>query len=148
MAMDVAGAKSSLKADINVTPLADVTLVLVIIMMLLSPPSHGGGPVALPEAANSMEKPDTPDQTVISIDSRGHFYVNAFPVVPDDLVARVQRSLDDRKDKMVYMKADKDARYSAIMGAMDALRRGQIENVALITEPKQPLADSTAGRGR
>jgi len=68
-------------------------------------------------------------------------------VLPDDLVPRVRRALEDRKEKLVYLRGDKDAKYSAIMDAMDALRQGQIENIALITEPKQaPGGETTRGR--
>src|SRR6476661_535684 len=137
MAMDVGGAKGGLKADINVTPLVDVMLVLLIIMMLIAPMLQQGVAVTLPEAGNTGEKPDTQDQTVVAIDSRGKFYVNALPVASDDLVARVQKALEDKKEKLVYLKGDKDAKYSAIMDAMDALRKAQIENIALITERKQ-----------
>jgi biopolymer transport protein TolR len=147
MAMDIGGAKGSLKADINVTPLVDVMLVLLIIMMLIAPMIHRGAAITLPEAGNSTEKPNTQDQTVVAIDSRSMFYVNAIPVTPDDLVPRVQRALEDKKEKVVYVKGDKDAKYSAIMEAMDALRKGQIENIALITEPKQTSGGSTAGGG-
>jgi len=135
MAMDIGG-KGSLKADINVTPLVDVMLVLLIIMMLIAPMLQQGVAVNKPEAANSTEKPDTQDQTVVAIDSRGHFYVNALPVPAEDLIPRVQRALEDKKEKIVYLKGDKDAKYEAIMAAMDAFRKAQIENIALITEPK------------
>jgi len=133
MAMDL-GAKGSLKADINVTPLVDVMLVLLIIMMLIAPLLQQGVPVTMPEAANTGEKPDTQDQTVVAIDSRGAFYVNALPVPADDLVPRVQRALEDKKEKIVYLKGDKDAKYAAIMDVMDAFRKAQIENIALITK--------------
>jgi biopolymer transport protein TolR len=136
MAMDL-GSKGSLKADINVTPLVDVMLVLLIIMMLIAPMLQQGVAVTLPEAGNTGEKPDTQDQTVVAIDSRGHFYVNALPVANEDLVPRVQRALEDKKEKLVYLKGDKDAKYSAIMDAMDAFRKAQIENIALITERKK-----------
>ena len=135
MAMDL-GAKGSLKADINVTPLVDVMLVLLIIMMLIAPLLQQGVPVTMPEAANTGEKPDTQDQTVVAIDSRGQFYVNAIPVKDDDLVPRVRRVLEDKKEKIVYLKGDKDAKYSAIMDVMEAFRKAQIENIALITEKK------------
>jgi biopolymer transport protein TolR len=135
MAMDL-GSKGSLKADINVTPLVDVMLVLLIIMMLIAPMLQQGVAVQMPEAANTGEKPDTQDQTVVAIDSRGAFYVNAIAVTPDDLIPRVQRVLEDKKEKIVYLKGDKDAKYSAIMDAMDAFRKAQIENIALITEKK------------
>jgi biopolymer transport protein TolR len=135
MAMDL-GSKGSLKADINVTPLVDVMLVLLIIMMLIAPMLQQGVAVQMPEAANTGEKPDTQDQTVVAIDSRGAFYVNALPVTPDNLIPQVQRVLEDKKEKIVYLKGDKDAKYSAIMDAMDAFRKAQIENIALITEKK------------
>ena len=148
MAMDVGGAKGGVKSDINVTPLVDVMLVLLIIMMLIAPMLQQGAPVNKPEAANGVDKPDTQDQTVVAVDSRGHFYVNAIPVAdPVDLVPRVQRALEDKKEKVVYLKGDKDAKYSAIMDAMDAFRKAQIENIALITEPKKGQGP-TSGGGR
>ncbi len=148
MAMDL-GSKGSLKADINVTPLVDVMLVLLIIMMLIAPLLQQGVAVTLPEAGNTGEKPDTQDQTVVAVDSRGHFYVNALPVTNDDLVPRVQKALEDKKEKLVYLKGDKDAKYSAIMDAMDAMRKAQIENIALITERKQGSEpNKAAGKGQ
>ena len=136
MAMSGGGGKGGLNSDINVTPLVDVMLVLLIIMMLIAPMLQQGVAVQMPEAANTGEKPDTQDQTVVAIDSRGKFYVNALPVTEDNLIPQVQRVLEDKKEKIVYLKGDKDARYSAIMDAMDAFRKAQIENIALITEKK------------
>ena len=138
MAMDL-GSKGSLKADINVTPLVDVMLVLLIIMMLIAPLLQQGVAVTMPEAANTGEKPDTQDQTVVAIDSRGKFWVNAIQVSSDDLIPRVQRVLEDKKEKIVYLKGDKDAKYAAIMDVMDAFRQAQIENIALITEKKNKV---------
>ena len=136
MAMDVGGSKGSVKSDINVTPLVDVMLVLLIIMMLIAPLLQQGVAVTMPEASNTGEKPDTQDQTVVAITANGGFYVNALPVTPESLVPQVQRVLEDKKEKIVYLKGDKDAKYSAIMDAMDAFRKAQIENIALITEKK------------
>ena len=147
MAMDL-GAKGSLKADINVTPLVDVMLVLLIIMMLIAPMLQQGVAVTLPEAGNTGDKPDTQDQTVVAIDAINHFYVNAIPVSKDDLVTRVTSALEDKKEKIVYLKGDKDAKYSAIMDAMDALRKAQIENIALITDKKNVPGQPTQGGGQ
>jgi biopolymer transport protein ExbD len=141
------GSKGSLKADINVTPLVDVMLVLLIIMMLIAPMLPQGVAVTLPEAGNSGQKPDTQGQTVVAVDSRGRFFVNLLSVTPENLIPRVQRALEDKKEKIVYVKGDKDAKYAAIMDAMDAFRRAQIENIALITERKQE-GGKTAGGGR
>ena len=135
MSMDL-GSKGAFKADINVTPLVDVMLVLLIIMMLIAPLLNEGVPLALPEANNASAKPATQSQTVVAIDSHSRFYVNSIPVTPADLVPRVQRALEEKTEKLVYVKGDKDAKYSAVMDAMDALRKAQIENIALITEPK------------
>jgi biopolymer transport protein ExbD len=129
------GPKRSYKADINVTPLVDVMLVLLIIMMLIAPLLRQPVPLALPEANHTGDKPDTQNQTVVAIDSHSNFYVNLIPVAAGDLVARVQGALEDKKEKLVYVKGDKDARYSAIMDAMDALHKAHIEDIALITDP-------------
>jgi biopolymer transport protein TolR len=147
MAMDIGASKGALKADINVTPLVDVMLVLLIIMMLIAPMLQQGVAVTMPETVNRTDKPDTQDQTVIAIDAINHYYVNAIPVTKDDLVPRVQAALEDKKEKIVYLKGDKDAKYSAIMEAMDALRKAQIENIALITEKKN-VPGQTAGGGQ
>ena len=136
MSMGVGGGgKDSLKADINVTPLVDVMLVLLIIRMLIAP-MLGGVIVQMPEAANTAEKPETQEQTVVAIDSLGAFYVNSLPVQSDSLIPQVQRVLEDKKEKIVYIKGDKNANYSAIMDVMDAFRKAHIENIALITEKK------------
>ena len=146
MAMDL-GSKGSLKADINVTPLVDVMLVLLIIMMLIAPLLREGVPLTLPHANNTSEKPDTQNQTVVAIDSRSKFYVNFIPVTATELVPRVQRALEDKKEKVVYVKGDKDAKYSAIMDAMDALRAAKIENMALITDRKTDQSSKTPAGG-
>ncbi len=120
-------------------------LVLLIIMMLIAPMLQQGVAVTMPEAANTGDKPDTQDQTVVAIDSRGAFYVNAIPVAPDDLIPRIRRVLEDKKEKIVYLKGDKDAKYAAIMDAMDAFRKAQIENIALITERKNKPTGAGGG---
>ena len=145
MAMDVES-KGSLKADINVTPLVDVMLVLLIIMMLVAPLIRDRVAVTLPPADNSREKPDTQDQTVVTVDARSTLYVNAIPATPDTFVPRVQKALEDKKEKVVYFKGDKDAKYSTIMDAMDALRKARIDDIALITEPGPDQGGKPAGR--
>jgi biopolymer transport protein TolR len=145
MAMDVGGAKGGLKADINVTPLVDVMLVLLIIMMLIAPMLQKGVDVKLPQAANSVDKPETQDQVVIAITAGRGVYVNAIPVREEDLRQKVQDALETKKEKIVLIKGDEDAPYSAIMAAMDRLREAQIENVGLVTERKI-RAGSAGGR--
>jgi len=134
--MDVGGAKGGLKADINVTPLVDVMLVLLIIMMIIAPLLQQGVVLTLPAAVNAQDKPDTQDQTVVAIDSNSRLWVNSLEVPEQDVIPRLQSILEDKTDRTVYLKGDKDAPYSAIMKMMDALRGAGIETVGLITEKK------------
>jgi biopolymer transport protein TolR len=146
MSMDVGGGgKDSFKADINVTPLVDVMLVLLIIMMLIAPMIRQAA-VQMPEAANTGEKPENQEQTVVAIDSRGGFSVNLLPVHRDGLIPQVRRVLEDKKEKIVYLKGDKDAQYSAVMEVMDALRKAEIDNIALITEQKNRPGGAGGGQ--
>jgi biopolymer transport protein TolR len=136
MSMDVGGAKGGLKADINVTPLVDVMLVLLIIVMLIAPMLQKGVDIALPEAEYTGDKPDTADQTVVHIGPDSRLYVNSLPVTESDVITKLQAILENSADKTVYLKGDKDAPYRAIMQMMDALRGAGIETVGLITEKK------------
>jgi biopolymer transport protein ExbD len=109
--MDVGGAKGGYNSTINVTPLVDVMLVLLIIMMVVAPMLQKGVNVKLPEAANTAEKPDTNGQAVVAIGK-------------------------DQPDKVVLIKADEAVDYAVVMDTMDQLRQGGIEVMALITERK------------
>ena len=134
MSMDVGGARGGVKSEINVTPLVDVMLVLLIIMMVIAPMLQQGVPVQLPVASNSTDKPDTSDQTIVNIDAQGALYVNSLPASETEVVDKVKAALEGKKEQIVYLKGDKDAEYGRIMKMMDALRASQIESVALITE--------------
>jgi biopolymer transport protein TolR len=148
MAMNVGGGGGGVKSDINVTPLVDVMLVLLIIMMIVAPLLQQGVSVKLPQATNTTEKPDTQEQTVLAIDARKQFYLNAVPVQKDDLQRRVQEILENKKDKIVIIKADQDVEYSAVMDAMDQLRASGIEDMGLITDPRAGHSGTTTqGRG-
>jgi biopolymer transport protein ExbD len=144
--MDVGSSRGGLNSNINVTPLVDVMLVLLIIMMLIAPMLQKGVPVTLPQANNGEQKPDTQDQTVVSIDSRNQFWVNGLQYSKEEFANKVKTVLEDKKEKIVLIKADTDARYSAIMEAMDALRGANIEDIALITDPKNPPAGTSGGK--
>ena len=137
MAMDLGGARGGLKADINVTPLVDVMLVLLIIMMLIAPLLQKGVDVNLPTASNVSEKPDTQQQIVLHVTADKHFYVMNKPVNENDVVDRLKYALEEAKEKVVYLKADQDAPYGTVMVMMDKLRDAQIENVGLITEQRR-----------
>lgn len=136
MAMDLGGAKGGIKSDINVTPMADVMLVLLIIMMIVAPMLQKGVDVRLPEAGNTVDKPETQNQTVLAITADKRFYVNGIQVSENDLLSRIQGALEEQKERIVLIKADTDAQYSTVMTVMDRLREVQIEDIGLITERK------------
>lgn len=136
MSMDVGSAKGGVKSDINVTPLVDVMLVLLIIMMLIAPMLQKGVDVRLPEASNSSDKPENQEQTVVAVGADKQFYLNSVRVREDDLTQKVIEYLETKKEKVVLIKADVDAPYASVMAAMDKLRAAQVENVGLITERK------------
>ena len=137
MSMDVGGSKGGVKADINVTPLVDVMLVLLIIMMLIAPMLNEGVAVQLPVASNTKDKPSTQDQTVIAIAANKDVYLNAKFVQRGELATKVTELLENKKEKIVLIKADKEVEYGAVMNAMDELRQAGIEDIGLITDPKK-----------
>ena len=136
MAMDIGGSQGGLKADINVTPLVDVMLVLLIIMMLVAPMLQKGVDVKLPTAANTVDKPETQGQTVVAIAADRRVFLNTVQVRPDDLTQRVSEIFENKTDKIIIIKADEDVEYSAVMSTMDALRAAGVEDMGLITEKK------------
>ena len=122
MSMDVGGAKGGLKADINVTPLVDVMLVLLIIMMLVAPMLQKGVDVKLPQAANTTDKPDTQGQTVVGIQANKQVFLNSVPIRQSDLGSRVADLMETQTEKVVLIKADEDVDYGTVMETMDNLR--------------------------
>jgi biopolymer transport protein ExbD len=137
------GGGGGVKSDINVTPLVDVMLVLLIIMMIVAPLLQQGVAVTLPIATNTSEKPETQEQTVVAITADKRFFVNAVQVQQQDLGKRIMDLLEEKKEKIVIIKADVDVEYGAVMEAMDTLRAAGIEDMGLITETRRSAA--TAG---
>ena len=135
MAMQLGG-KGGVKSDINVTPLVDVMLVLLIIMMIIAPMLQKGVDVKLPTASNTVDKPETQDQTVVAVSADGRMFLDTVEVPENDLARRVTDKLESKKAKIVLIKADEDAPYARVMAAMDALRKAQVEDMGLVTERK------------
>jgi biopolymer transport protein ExbD len=146
MAMDMGGAKGGVKSDINVTPLCDVMLVLLIIMMIVAPLLQQGVNVKLPVASNTTDKPETQDQTVVAISADKHMYLNAKPIQEGEMATRVTEILENKKEKIVLIKADEEAPYAAVMAAMDQLRQAGIEDIGLITDPKKTPGGTGGGK--
>src|SRR6202008_4229966 len=106
MSMDLGGAQGGVKSDINVTPLVDVMLVLLIIMMLVAPLLQQGVSVKLPVANNTVDKPKTEGQTIVAIAANKAVYLNAkFVRNQEDLAQNVKELLENQKEKIVLIKA-------------------------------------------
>ena len=145
MAMGGGGKRGAVVSEINVTPLVDIMLVLLIIMMLIAPLLQKGVDVNLPTAGNTADKPDTQQQIVLHVTADKRFYVNNKETPERDVVDRLKYALEEAKEKVVYLKADQDAPYASVMQMMDKMRDAQIENVGLITETKRKPGESAEG---
>ncbi len=121
-------------ADINVTPLVDVMLVLLIIFMIAAPMLHQGIEVALPEAEAGALPQRTQDPLVISVNRDGLIYLFDEPVHSSQLVDRVQPLVRARSGETVFVKGDRDVAYGQVMEVLDLLREGGIVNVGMVTE--------------
>jgi biopolymer transport protein TolR len=141
MSMDLGGAKGGIKSDINVTPLVDVMLVLLIIMMLVAPLMQQGVPVKLPVASNYVDKPETNNQTVIAIAANKTVYLNAKFIATEELGKRVEDALKDKTEKIVLIKADQEVDYASVMGVMDQLHQAGVEDIGLVTDQKKAGQD-------
>jgi biopolymer transport protein ExbD len=144
--MDLGGAKGGVKSDINVTPLCDVMLVLLIIMMIVAPLLQQGVSVKLPTAGNTVDKPETQDQTVIAISADKRFYLNAKQIQEGELGSKINDLLESKKEKIVLIKADEDVDYGTVMAAMDQLRQAGIEDIGLVTDPKRGPGGAAGGK--
>ena len=136
MGMSVGKKSGAMNSEINITPMCDVMLVLLIIVMLIAPMLQKGVDVILPEAANTTEKPENDEQTVLGITSLGEFYVDSVLSNEQNLLTDVQTALDRKFEQVVLIKADQDAQYADVMSVLDRLQRAGIEDIGLITERK------------
>jgi biopolymer transport protein ExbD len=112
--------------------------VLLIIMMIVAPLLQQGVALTLPIAANSSEKPETQEDTIVAITADGRFHVNGKAVQEGQLRVRVEEALEQKAQRLLIIRADEDTAYSSIMQAMDELRAAGLEDIALITERRTP----------
>ncbi len=129
-------------SDINVTPMVDVMLVLLIIFMVITPMLQNKVNVDLAKAhsADAMPDADHEDSVKVSITRDGKVYLGAEQIALADLGPKAQDLLQNKPDKTVYIRADARSRYGVVMDAIDDLRTAGVDQVAFLTEPVQQSA--------
>jgi biopolymer transport protein TolR len=128
------GNNGHLMSDINVTPLVDVMLVLLIIFMVTAPMMMQGVDVSLPEAtAEPLESEK--EHLVITVDKENKVFINDFQVSVDGLGEKLKKILEGRSDREVFLKADKDISYGTVVQVMAEVKGAGVEKLGMVTEP-------------
>jgi biopolymer transport protein TolR len=139
MSMAVGGSKGGPMADINVTPMADIMIVLLIIFMVITPMLQKGVDVRLPVAGNTKEKKDEPKSIIVAVKKDGTTYLGGTKLDNQaELLPQVKERLQDLPEgaRIMFLKADEQLLYSEVMKVMDLCREAGVEEVALIAEAK------------
>ena len=140
-------------SDINVTPMVDVMLVVLIIFMVITPLLNKGVNIDLARARNPITMPDADkeDAVIVAITRDGQTFLSPGlqKVSPEDLPAKVKDLLADRATKIVYIRADARSKYEKVEDVVDNLRAGGVDDVGLLTEQimdnRLPQKPKTAG---
>jgi biopolymer transport protein ExbD len=134
-------------ADINVTPMVDVMLVLLIIFMVITPMLSKGVSVDMVKTQNpiSMQAADKSDAITIAVTRDGKVYLNTTQMLPADLPTKVKDMLSNRLDKMVFVRADQRARYEKVVDVVNNLRASGVDQIGLLTEQAQVKTKPAAG---
>jgi biopolymer transport protein TolR len=131
------GAKVS--SDINVTPMVDVMLVLLIIFMVVTPMLQKGVSVDMAPVNSPSQMPDADkeDALLVSITRDGTVYFGTDKITTDNLTTKVKDRLANKPDKRVYVKADMRTRFGGVVQVVDAVRAAGVDDLGLLTEQKK-----------
>jgi biopolymer transport protein TolR len=121
-------------SQINVTPLVDVMLVLLVIFMVTAPIIQQGVQVNLPQA-KAGAIPGTEELLVVSIAKNGRIYLNDNPVTSAELGEKLRAIRKIQRDKQVYLRADQDVRYGVVMKTIAEIKQAGIERLGMVTRP-------------
>jgi len=133
-------------ADINVTPMVDVMLVLLIIFMVITPMLNKGIPVDMAKVKNpiAMQAADKSDAVLVAISKDGKVYLGSDQMLPEDLPQKVKDLLTNKLDKTVFVKSDARANYGKVVDVVDNLRAAGVDNLGLLTEQLQEKGKTAA----
>ena len=132
MAISIGGGEE-VKSEINVVPLCDVLLVLLIIFMVVTPLVQKGVDVRLPTALNSISMPDNPE-VMLAIRRDGTMYVNRDQATMENLLSLLEEAFLTASEKKLYLKADQEIEYGKIIDIIDIVKEAGVEIVGIITE--------------
>jgi biopolymer transport protein TolR len=138
--MAMGGNDSRFMSDINVTPLVDVMLVLLIIFMVTAPMMMQGVNVSLPQTTS---KPLTAekDHLTVTIDRSQQVFINDYKVALDALQAKMEKILEGRPDQKVYLRADKGVPYGVVVNVISQVKNAGVEKLGMVTEPIKERTD-------
>jgi biopolymer transport protein ExbD/biopolymer transport protein TolR len=134
-------------SDINVTPMVDVMLVMLIIFMVITPMLSKGVSVDLVKTKNpiAMQSADKEDAVLVAVTRDGKAYLGSKQTQPKDLPPKIKDLLTSRLDKTCYLKADSRARYEKVVDVVNNMRAGGVDQLGLITEQIQERGAAAAG---
>ena len=133
------------KSDINVTPLVDVCLVLLIIFMVVTPMLQKGVHINLPAAAAAEKKPDDANTLTVSINKDKKIYIDREQIPKDNFLTAMQEIHDRSAEKTIYIKADKLLKYGDVKEVMLMVNEAGFERVGLLTEPRAEAESKAVG---
>lgn len=120
-------------AEINVTPLVDVMLVLLIIFMITAPLMMAQLPIELPKtSAENLGKPPTP--LIVAMDATGQYYIGDEQVAASELIARLKTMADQNPDRIVYVRADKSVQYGQVMMLLSEVGKAGFYKISLMSD--------------
>jgi biopolymer transport protein TolR len=139
MALAIRNEGSKVNSNINVTPMVDVMLVLLIVFMVITPMLQHGVSVDMARVNSPTPMPDADkeDSLLVAIMRDGQIYFGTDRVKVEDLTAKVKDRLANKMDKRVYIKSDARAKYGAVVDVVDNVRSAGVDDVGLLTEQKQ-----------
>jgi len=138
-----AGRTQSSLAEINVTPLVDVVLVLLIIFMITAPVLQSGIEVAVPKTRTVKEI--TEQRLVLTIDKSQNVYLGDQPINIHDVAAKIHQKGSDPAHQVIYLRADETVPFGVFASLMDAVKQAGITNVSIVTQPLEAKAALAAG---
>ncbi|QTB79888.1 biopolymer transporter ExbD [Burkholderia pseudomallei] len=133
-------------ADINMTPLIDVMLVLLVIFIITAPLLTHAIRLDLPKVAAAPAR-ETPETITVSIDAAGKLYWNDAPVAPDALAARLRDAAAAGQDPELHLRAARDTRYDTIAQVMGAAQQAGVARIGFVTDAPAPPARPSPPRG-